>query len=215
MSTWSPSLSESARALAGLARGEVVVGVDEDSGCCDLLVLARRASTSALATLIRLGAGFVCVTVDPMTASRLHLPPMAWAEQPDRFLGRLGVTVDAVHDTTTGISAHDRAITIRALCDPQSQFDSFTRPGHVVPVLINDDRLSGDDRPALIAHAGRIAANPSAPDMKVVASVAFTSLVSARNPHEIATPSQATDPGLAVLHYSDIARIEHSRRSAA
>ena len=213
--TGSPSLPESVRALAGLANGEVVVGVDEHSGCCDLLVLARRASTTTLATMICLGAGFVCVTVDPTTASRLHLPPMTWTEQPDPFLGRLCVTVDAVNDTTTGISAHDRATTIRTLCDPQSQFDSFTRPGHVVPVLINDDRLTGGDRPALIAHAGQIAAKPSTPDMKAIASVAFTSLVSVTDPHEIATPSRATDPGLAVLHYSDIARIEHSRRSAA
>lgn len=192
-------------ALAALARGEVVVGVEEVCDSCDLLVLAQHATTTNLATLIRLGSGFVCVTIDSATAQRLNLPPMTWPESDAAFGGRMAVTVDAIDGTTTGISAHDRAVTVQALGDRSSRPESFTRPGHVVPVIV-DARHRVGDRASAIADAARIA------DGSVVA---FSSLVSRRDPCAIASAAEAFDFDLPVLRYADLTGGRGSRASAA
>ncbi|MDR7540469.1 MAG: bifunctional 3,4-dihydroxy-2-butanone-4-phosphate synthase/GTP cyclohydrolase II, partial [Armatimonadota bacterium] len=87
----------------------------------------------AINFMTRFGRGLICV---PMAASRLvelDLPLMV-----DVNTSRLGtaftVSVDVRHGTTTGISAHDRAATVRALADPGSRREDFLRPGHVFPL---------------------------------------------------------------------------------
>lgn len=194
-------------ALDALARGELIVGVDDISGTCDLLLSATRANTFTIAEMIARGSGFVCVCIDSATARRLRLPPMTWESAPGRFAGQMGVSVDAVDGTTTGISAHDRARTIRALCAQDSGPQSFTRPGHVIPVLV-PDLPTGTERTSRIARAGRLArslTHPAAPESCGAdgpPAVAFSSLVSLRDECEIACADEATDFGLPVLHYA-------------
>lgn len=94
---------------------------------------AAHADVESMAFLIRYSSGFVCVALPPARCDELDLPPM----YPSRRGGNgsaFCVTVDARSGTTTGISAVDRALTVRRLADPASVPSDFVRPGHVVPV---------------------------------------------------------------------------------
>ena len=89
-------------------------------------------------------------------------------------------------------------VTMRALADPRSRAASFTRPGHVMPVVVPQD-APYVDRAGLIAKAGRYLAGTHSP---LAHSVAYTALVSNRDETQIASPDEADDFGLPVLKYS-------------
>jgi 3,4-dihydroxy 2-butanone 4-phosphate synthase/GTP cyclohydrolase II len=123
------------RAVADIAAGKAVVVVDdedrENEG--DLIFAAEKATPELLAFMVRYTSGYVCVPLDEADCDRLDLPPMYHTNQ-DRRGTAYTVTVDARNGVTTGISATDRAHTIRLLADPDAVADSFNRPGHVVPL---------------------------------------------------------------------------------
>ncbi|MFI5607299.1 3,4-dihydroxy-2-butanone-4-phosphate synthase [Amycolatopsis sp. NPDC051903] len=99
----------------------------------DHLVLpAASVTTASMAFLIRHTSGFACVALprDRLRALRI---PLLLADDPDR--PPYAVSVDAAAGITTGISAHDRALTARVLATPRSDWTDLIRPGHVVPVL--------------------------------------------------------------------------------
>jgi 3,4-dihydroxy 2-butanone 4-phosphate synthase/GTP cyclohydrolase II len=121
-------------AVAALAAGGMVVVVDdadrEDEG--DLVVSADLVTAAQVAFLVRHTTGIICA---PMTAGRvdaLRLPQMV-AENTDAHGTAFTVTVDSV-DTGTGVSAEDRARTLRALADTGTTPDQLRRPGHVFPL---------------------------------------------------------------------------------
>jgi 3,4-dihydroxy 2-butanone 4-phosphate synthase/GTP cyclohydrolase II len=123
------------RALADIAAGRPVVVVDdedrENEG--DLIFAASKATPELLAFMVRYSSGYVCVALEDADCQRLNLPPMFYVNQ-DRKGTAYTVTVDAAEGVSTGISAADRAHTIRLLASPDSVADDFTRPGHVVPL---------------------------------------------------------------------------------
>ncbi|MGN6331783.1 MAG: bifunctional 3,4-dihydroxy-2-butanone-4-phosphate synthase/GTP cyclohydrolase II [Motilibacteraceae bacterium] len=123
------------RAIAEVAAGRAVVVVDdedrENEG--DLIFAAQRATPELVGFMIRHTSGFVCVAMEGRELDRLGLPPMTFVNE-DRKGTAYAVTVDARHGTTTGISAADRARTIRVLCDSATEPYELTRPGHVVPL---------------------------------------------------------------------------------
>ena len=123
------------RALAELAAGRAVVVVDdedrENEG--DLIFAAEHATPELLAFVVRYTSGYICVAVTEADADRLDLPPMARVNT-DRRGTAYTVTVDARSGVSTGISAADRAHTIRLLADRTATAADFTRPGHVVPL---------------------------------------------------------------------------------
>ena len=126
-------------AIARLARGEPVVVVDdadrENEG--DLILAADKATPEAIAFLLRHTSGVVCVALPGHRCDALHLTPMvARAEDPHGTA--FTVSVDARRSTTTGISAADRATTIRALAREGSKPEDFVRPGHVFPLRARD-----------------------------------------------------------------------------
>ncbi len=110
----------------------MVVVVDdedrEDEG--DLVMAAEHATHEALAFFIRHTSGLVCVAIDRHRAEALQLPPMV-ADGDDPRGTAFTVSVDLKEATTTGVSAADRARTIRALVDPDTQPAQLSRPGHV------------------------------------------------------------------------------------
>jgi 3,4-dihydroxy 2-butanone 4-phosphate synthase/GTP cyclohydrolase II len=121
--------------IAAVKAGEMVVIMDdegrENEG--DLVMAAASATPEQMAFFVRHTSGIVC---QPMAGERLdalQLPQMV-AENSEAHHTAFTVSVDCRHDTTTGISAHDRAITIRHLADPGAQPDDFTRPGHIFPL---------------------------------------------------------------------------------
>lgn len=121
-------------ALHALAAGEIVVVVDdadrEDEG--DLVLAADTATATQLAFLVRHGTGIVCVPMEGAQLDRLELPAMV-ADNTDNHQTAFSISVDHV-TTGTGVSATDRATTVRALADPTTVAADLRRPGHVFPL---------------------------------------------------------------------------------
>jgi len=122
-------------ALGHLRRGRPVIVVDaedrEDEG--DVVLAAELATPEWIAWTVRVSSGFLCAPVSGEIADALDLPPMV-ARNEDVRGTAYTVSVDAAHGVTTGISAHDRATTLRVLADPRSVRDDLHRPGHVLPL---------------------------------------------------------------------------------
>src|SRR5271165_3885473 len=123
------------RAVADIAAGKAVVVIDdedrENEG--DLIFAAEKATPELVAFMVRYTSGYLCVPLDGAVCDRLGLLPM-YAVNQDKHGTAYTVTVDAKNGVGTGISASDRATTMRLLADPGSVADDFTRPGHVFPL---------------------------------------------------------------------------------
>lgn len=122
-------------AISDIAAGKPVVVVDdedrENEG--DIIFAAETVTAETVAFTVRHSSGYICAAVPDSEADRLGLPPMV-ARNEDVRGTAYTVTVDAAEGITTGISATDRARTLRLLADPTSTRESFHRPGHVVPL---------------------------------------------------------------------------------
>jgi len=128
-------LSTIEQALEALRAGlPVLVTDDEDrENEGDVILAAATATTKWLAWTIRHTSGYICAPMSEDRADRLGLPPMV-ADNRDPRRTAYTVTVDAAEGVTTGISAADRAHTIRLLGQDSSVASDFIRPGHVVPL---------------------------------------------------------------------------------
>ncbi len=136
MSTNSTSTFASVEdAVAAIGRGEIVVVVDdedrENEG--DLIMAAEFATPESIAFFVRHTSGFICTAITTERARHLDLDPMV-ANNTEILKTAFLVSVDAKAGTTTGISAGDRAATIRALVDPSTTPHDLARPGHVMPL---------------------------------------------------------------------------------
>ncbi|WP_026923099.1 bifunctional 3,4-dihydroxy-2-butanone-4-phosphate synthase/GTP cyclohydrolase II [Glycomyces arizonensis] len=122
-------------AIADIAAGRAVIVADdehrENEG--DLIFAAEDATPELLALTVRHTGGYICVAMPGETADRLELPP-AYHTNQDYKGTAFAVSVDARNGVTTGISAADRARTIRVLGDPATAASDLNRPGHVVPL---------------------------------------------------------------------------------
>ena len=123
------------RAVADIAAGRAVIVVDdedrENEG--DLIFAAEHATPELVAFMVRYTSGYICVPLIAEEADRLDLPPMYHTNQDKRGTA-YAVTVDAREGVTTGISAADRARTIRLLASADTKPADLSRPGHVVPL---------------------------------------------------------------------------------
>lgn len=122
-------------AIADIAAGKAVIVVDdedrENEG--DLVFAAAMATQELVAFTVRYSAGVICVPLTAADCDRLALPQML-IDNEDRKGTAFTVSVDAKHDVTTGISAAERALTIRTLADPATVAGELSRPGHVFPL---------------------------------------------------------------------------------
>nr|WP_326491768.1 3,4-dihydroxy-2-butanone-4-phosphate synthase [Myxococcus stipitatus] len=130
-----PQLSSIEDAITDIREGKfVIVADDEDrENEGDLIMAAEMVTPEHLAFMVRHTSGIVC---QPMLADRLdalRLPQMV-ADNNESHRTAFTVSVDFRHGTSTGVSAADRAKTIRALVDPTTQADDFLRPGHIFPL---------------------------------------------------------------------------------
>jgi 3,4-dihydroxy 2-butanone 4-phosphate synthase/GTP cyclohydrolase II len=123
------------QAVAAIRDGGIVVVVDdadrENEG--DLIMAAQAVSPERVAFFVRHTSGVICV---PLTGERLDSLdlPMMVAQNTESHRTAFTVSVDARNGTTTGISADDRATTIRALIDPETRPGDLNRPGHIFPL---------------------------------------------------------------------------------
>jgi len=117
-------------------RGEIVVITDdekrENEG--DLVVAAEKATPEAINFMARYGRGLICVAMEEAQLSRLGLARMVPHGEGDAFQTAFMESVDAREGISTGISAYDRARTIRVLVDAASTPADIVRPGHVFPL---------------------------------------------------------------------------------
>ncbi len=122
-------------AVAEIAAGRMVILIDdedrENEG--DLVLAAEKVTPDAINFMARHARGLICATLTPERADALHLGPMAH-ENTASFGTAFTVSVDAVAGVATGISAADRATTVRAIIDPATKPGDLARPGHVFPI---------------------------------------------------------------------------------
>src|SRR5918995_5437586 len=122
-------------ALDDIRQGKIVIVVDdedrENEG--DLVMAADKVTPEAINFMVTHGRGLICV---PMLGERLDelQIPMMVSDNTAPMGTAFTVTVDARRGVTTGTSAYDRAVSIRALVDPATRPEDLTRPGHVNPL---------------------------------------------------------------------------------
>jgi len=126
-------------AIEAIRAGHAVVVVDdedrENEG--DLIFAAQKATPALTGFMIRWTSGYICVAMPGPMLDRLGLPPMTMVNE-DRKGTAYAITVDARDVKATGISAEDRARTIKVLSDSATEPWELTRPGHVVPLRAID-----------------------------------------------------------------------------
>lgn len=124
--------------VAAMARGEMVIVLDaedrENEG--DFICAADKVTPEAINFMLKYGKGRICVAVLPDVARRLDLPLMV-GSHPDARRTAFTITIDH-HSVKTGITAAERALTIREMLNPQSQPGDFHRPGHVDPLIAKE-----------------------------------------------------------------------------
>ena len=130
-----PRLDDVDRAIADIAAGRAVVVVDdasrENEG--DIVFAAAKATPELLAFTIRYARGLICVPMVGSDLDRLQLPQMT-SDNQEHMGTAFTISVDARDGITTGISAADRARTIRTLVDSATEPYEIVRPGHVFPL---------------------------------------------------------------------------------
>ena len=131
----SDKLSTIRDALKDFKEGKILVVIDdedrENEG--DFICAAELCTPETMNVMIKYGSGFVCAPTTPERLQRLAIPMMVEANS-SRLGTAMTVTVDAMEGTTTGVSAEDRATTVRKLADPEARGTDFTKPGHIVPL---------------------------------------------------------------------------------
>ena len=123
-------------AIEEIKLGNLVIVVDdeerENEG--DLICAAEKITPEIVNFMISKARGLVCVPMSQEKLNKLDIKLMTH-EISDKHSTKFTISVDARHGTTTGISAEERAITIKKLSDPKSSSEDFVRPGHVFPLI--------------------------------------------------------------------------------
>lgn len=127
-------------------QGSMVILTDDEDreGEGDMVIAGAHCSEEVMTFLIRHGCGIVCAPLSAAVAQRLHLAPMVQVNTAPLSTA-FTVSVDLRVGLRTGISAAERAATVRLLADPNSIASDFVQPGHLFP---------------LRAHPGGVAARP-------------------------------------------------------
>jgi len=123
-------------ALDDIRQGRMVIVIDdadrENEG--DLIMAAEKITASDVNFITKEGRGMLCAPVTLELAEKLDLTPMV-THNTALHATPFSVTIDYIHGTSTGISAFDRAATIRALADDKVRPNDFARPGHIFPLI--------------------------------------------------------------------------------
>ena len=129
-------MSDLKAALNDFKNGAFLIVTDdidrENEG--DLILLAQKASTEQIGFMVRHTSGVICCAITDENAKRLKLPMMV-AQNEDSHETAFTISVDLIAGRSTGISAAERANTLRALANPGSAPTEFLRPGHIFPLV--------------------------------------------------------------------------------
>jgi 3,4-dihydroxy 2-butanone 4-phosphate synthase/GTP cyclohydrolase II len=131
----SRSFANIENAIAAIRAGQMVIVVDdedrENEG--DLNIAAEKITPEAINFMARYGRGLICLAMTPERLDALEVPLMV-VQNSSRFETAFCVSIEAKVGTSTGISAADRAATVRAAIDPSTKPADLVRPGHVFPL---------------------------------------------------------------------------------
>src|SRR5687767_10756462 len=126
-------------ALAAIRRGEMVIVVDdedrENEG--DLTMAAEKVTPEAINFMAKFGRGLICLPMTGERLDKLEIPLMV-TNNSTRFETAFCVPIEAKRGTSTGISAADRAATVRAAIHPKTKPSDLARPGHMFPLRARD-----------------------------------------------------------------------------
>lgn len=126
-------------AINDIREGRMVVVVDdedrENEG--DIIMAAEKVTPEAINFMATHGRGLICVPLEPRRVEELELAPMV-VQNTESMGTAFTVSVDAV-DTTTGISAFERALTVKKLIDPHTRPEDLSRPGHIFPLRAKEE----------------------------------------------------------------------------
>lgn len=122
-------------ALTDIKKGKLIVVVDdadrENEG--DLIMAAEKVTPQAINFMAKYGRGLICLPVIGQRLDELKIEPMV-AEPGDSLKTAFTISIDAKKGVTTGISAHDRANTVKTVLNRQTQPEGLVKPGHVFPL---------------------------------------------------------------------------------
>ncbi|MCH4546271.1 3,4-dihydroxy-2-butanone-4-phosphate synthase [Rhizobium sp. WYCCWR 11279] len=131
-------------AISAIASGKMVVVVDdqnrENEG--DIVVAADAVTPETIAFMMTHARGLICIAMEGERLDALDIPLMV-PNNTESHKTAFTVSVDYLKGTTTGISAADRAATVRALVDDRAKPDEFARPGHIFPLRANPRGVLG------------------------------------------------------------------------
>ncbi|MDE2770437.1 MAG: bifunctional 3,4-dihydroxy-2-butanone-4-phosphate synthase/GTP cyclohydrolase II [Bacteroidota bacterium] len=196
-------------AIADIRAGRLVIVIDdedrENEG--DFVGAAATVTPELVNFMAKEGRGLICTPMDPERASELDLGLMV-EENTSLYSTPFTVSVDYSHGTSTGISAADRAATIRALADPKSTAADFARPGHVFPLIARNGgvlRRTGHTEATvdLVRLAGM-------PPVGVLVEIMNSDGTMARTPELL---SIADEHSMRIVTVSDLVAFRMARRS--
>jgi len=195
-------------AIAAIGRGEIVIVVDdedrENEG--DLIMAAEFATPENIAFFLHHTSGYICTAITSERARDLQLDAMV-ADNTESMRTAFLVTVDAKHGTSTGISAADRAATIRALVDESTTPDDLARPGHILPL---EARAGG-----VLKRAGHTEAAVDLPRLAGLESAGVLCEIVTEDKTDMARVPELTEMaerhGLVMVTIADL--IRHRRRN--
>lgn len=151
------------RALADFKAGKFVIVTDdadrENEG--DLFILGEALNAADMGFMVRYTSGVICAAITREIADRLALPYMVKRNQ-DSKQTAFTISLDSKDGLTTGISAAERANTLRTMANAESLATDFIRPGHIFPLIANDGGLSvrRGHTEAAVVMAAAIGASP-------------------------------------------------------
>jgi len=118
-----------------IGRGRMVIVVDdegrENEG--DLVIAAEKVTPQAINFMAKHGRGLICFPIREERLKELEIYPMV-NDNRDHFHTAFTISIDAIKGVSTGISAHDRAATIKAVLNPRTKAADLARPGHIFPL---------------------------------------------------------------------------------
>jgi len=126
-------------AIEDIRAGKFLIIVDdegrENEG--DLAIAAEKVTPEAINFMAKYGRGLICIAMTGERLDELRIPMMVH-DNTSKFASPFTVSVEAKHNVTTGISAHDRADTVEALVHPATKAEDLSRPGHMFPLRARD-----------------------------------------------------------------------------
>ena len=122
--------------VAAIRNGEMVVMLDDENreNEGDLVMAASKVRSDDINFMARFGRGLICLTLTRARCEQLRLPLMVSATD-DRKTTNFTISIEAAEGVTTGISAHDRARTVRAAVAPNARPEDLRQPGHIFPLM--------------------------------------------------------------------------------